>query len=262
MKRAAIAQSILSSVFLLCSANAVHADELFGNSLFPAESDKPLFSDFSSNAQSYTKKNSAQSAAAQKEQMKALLQSDDDEMRRQMQKVAGWLQEFCLRNQNRFPGNYGSSGTIERAAEVQLTELVGSNPYANAIGAVQDGELNGLSPGLSYYYNSDGTPNTSGPVANDEWTAELTADNAHRIQLAMDQSINPTTLDEYRKSPPLNWTGQPGTIYGYGDGQGNLYVWGAGFDGKPLKNPGGMGTYILFAQTANNVEDQGQEANY
>lgn len=262
MKRAAIAQTILSSIFLLCSASSVHADELFGNSLFPADSDKPLFSDFSMTSQSNKKSNSGASAAAKQAQLKEIVDSADNSMRNQMQKVAGWLQEFCLRNQNRFPGNYGSSGTIERAAEVQLTELVGSNPYAGAVGAVQDGELNGLSPGLSYYYNSDGTPNTAGPVANDEWTAELTADNAHRIKLAMDQSISQNTLEEYRKSPPLNWTGQPGTIYGYGDGQGNLYVWGAGFDGKPIKNPGGVGTYILFAQTANNVEDQGQEAGY
>lgn len=47
-------------------------------------------------------------------------------MRQQMQKVASWLQEFSLRNQNRFPGVYGDWGTIGRRAQVQLTILVGA----------------------------------------------------------------------------------------------------------------------------------------
>jgi hypothetical protein len=182
-------------------------------------------------------------------------------MRRQIQKVASWLQEFSLRNLNRFPGTYGSSGTIGRAAEVQLTELVGANPYAGVNAPVKDRELNGLSPGLSYYYNSDGTAVTSSPMANDEWTAELTADNAHRIQLSMDTNASDGELDSFRNDPPDSMQGVPGTICAAGNGQGYLYAYGIGADGKVLKDFNGK-PYIVSAQTGNNVNDQGQEAGY
>lgn len=266
MRRAVVAQLIASSILALSACqSALALDNLFGgnNNMFPEESlDKPLFSEFKLTNQTVSNPLMKKDPAAAKKAFQDMVSRDDDQMRDQMQKVASWLQEFSLRNQNRFPGVYGSSNTIERAAEVQLTELVGPNPYANAAAAVQDRELSGLTPGLSYYYNADGTPNTGGPLANDEWTAELTADNAHRVQLGMDEGITNTSIEGYRQSAPMNWQGAPGTINGRGDGQGNLYVYGIGVNGKPLKDAGGQSTYLIFTQTANNVEDQGQEAGY
>lgn len=244
-------------------------DNLFSSELFPEEkADKPLFSEWKMpNTPTPTIPTTSDAPAkkdpeALKREYKAMVDSDDEQMRNQIQKVASWLQEFSMRNQNRFPGVYGSSNTIERASEVQLTELAGANPYSNITRGVQDRELSGLAPGLAYYYGANGAPVAGSPLANDEYTSELTADNAHRINLQMDQSFSEQTLQSYRNEPPLNWQANPGTITGAGDGQGHLYVWGAGVDGKPVKNPGGEGTYIVSAQTANTVEDQGQEAGY
>lgn len=183
-------------------------------------------------------------------------------MRTQIQQVASWLQEFSLRNQNRFPGVYGSSDTIERACEVQLTELVGANPYGSGEnGSVAAQELNGLSPGLAQFYNSDGTPAAGSPLANSEWTAELSADSAHRINLQMDQSMTKSTLDSYRSQPPLNWQAAPGTITAAGNGQGFFYVWGAGHDGRPVEDIGGK-TYIVDVTTGSTTGDANQEAGY
>lgn len=204
----------------------------------------------------------APNETAVKQATQERIQHANSTMQNQMQKVAGWLQEFSLRNQNRFPGVYGSSNSIERACEVQLTELVGANPYGSGtFGGVSAQELNGLSPGLSYYYNADGTPATGSPLANDEWTSELTADSAQRINLKMDQSMTRSTLDSYRSDPPMNWQAAPGTITAAGNGQGFFYVWGAGYDGKPVRDFNGK-VYILDVTTGSTTGDVGQEAGY
>ncbi len=245
-------------VFFLYCQPVMAVDNLFPSSLFPDEKSNSNSSGKSSDSSdSSNKSSSSQAMPAYKE----MLAHADQQMRAEIQKVASWLEEFSLRNQNRFPGVYGSSGTIERAAEVQLTELAGPNPYDAVAQAVQSRELNGLSPGLAYYYNPDGSPVSSSPLANDEWTAELSADNAQRIHLSMDQSASQQELDSFKADPPLNLQASPGTITGSGNGQGFLYVWGAGMDGKPVKDFDGK-PYFAVAQTGNTVNDQGQEAGY
>lgn len=262
MLRTVVASLLTGSILILSSCQSVLADDnLFSDKLFPDEKSKPLFGDFNGSSGSVSSNRKPKDPAAAKKAYDEMISHEDDELRQQTQKVAGWLQEFSLRNQNRFPGVYGSSGTIERAAEVQLTELAGPNPYANATTGISSQGLNGLSPGLSYYYNSDGTPVSGSPIANSEWTAELTADNAHRISLSMDESANNSQIDQYRDNPPDNWQAPPGCISAAGNGQGFIYVWAAGIDGKPIKDYNGK-TYIVAANTANNVEDQGQEAGY
>ena len=239
---------LMSIGFAATQASADDLQEPFPGALFP---------DNSTSSSSKPADPSAVKQAAQER-----IQHANSTMRNQIQKVASWLQEFSLRNQNRFPGVYGSSDTIERACEVQLTELVGSNPYGSGgSGGIASAELNGLSPGLSYYYNSDGSPATGSPLANDEWTSELTADSAHRINLQMDQSMTKSTLNYYRTDPPMNWQAAPGTITAAGNGQGFLYVWGAGYDGKPVKDYDGK-VYIVDANTASTTNDGAQEAGY
>lgn len=261
MKKIA-AKFLLASSILGCLSiqSALAVDNLFPGSLFPDDKSKPMFNDFNVDTPATISSKSKDPEVAKKE-LKEVISRDDEQMRREMQKVASWLQEYCMRNLNRFPGVYGSSGTIGRAAEVQLTELVGPNPYANTSGYINNRELNGLSPGLSYYYNSDGTPAADSPMANDEWTAELTADNAHRIQLQMDQNASSGEIDQFKNSPPDSMNATPGTICAAGNSQGYLYVWAAGSDGKPLKDYNGK-PYIISAQTGTNVNDQGQEAGY
>lgn len=263
---------VLASLVLIaaCAQPVFALDQLFSDDkmfdpekTFADENKKPLFADWSATGpQAQVTKQTAMSPEERKKMHDRLLERENDMLRAQVQKVASWLQEFCLRNLNRFPGVYGSSNTIGRAAEVQLTELVGPNPYVSANdGAIQDRELNGLNPGLTYNYNSDGTPIAGSPLANDEWTAELTADNAHRIQLQIDASASPGELDSFRRAPPSSMVASPGTIVGAGNSQGFLYVWAAGADGKPLKDINGS-VYIVSSNVADNVEDVGQEAGY
>lgn len=243
-----ILAGLLTISFSTMQAKADDLAEPFPGSLFPSDN---------SSAPSTSKPAPDQSAIKQAAQQR--IQHANDSMRNQIQKVASWLQEFSLRNQNRFPGVYGTSDTIERACEVQLTELVGPNPYGSGSdGSVAAQELNGLSPGLSYYYNADGTPATGSPLANDEWTSELSADSAHRINLQMDQSSSAATLDSYKSDPPLNWQAAPGTITAAGNGQGFFYVWGAGHDGKPVRDYNGK-VYIVKANTGGAGN---QEAGY
>ena len=271
--RGIIRSLVLAGTLLIASSgqSALALDQLFaddkmfdGGKSFQDESSKPLFTDW--NAAGPQMKISSGAKKMSPEEIKAahkkLIEREDDLMRGQVQKVASWLQEFCLRNQNRFPGVYGDSNTIQRASQVQLSELVGSNPYVNANNdSIQDRELNGLPPGLSYNYNSDGTPIAGSPLANDEWTGELTAQTVQRVQLNMDQSATPGSVDSMRRDPSSSMSGAPGTIYGFGNGQGYLYVYGIGADGKPLKDVTG-GTYIVSSNVADNVEDTGQEAGY
>ena len=259
MRRNAVALMAGLLLGLSCQSIAV-ADDLFPDNLFPEDKGKPLFPAFTFDAPT-VQSSKQQDPAAQKKVFKERIGRADEQMRQQMQKVAGWLQEFSLRNQHRFPGEYGSSGTISRAAEVQLTELAGGNPYAGAYTGVESQELNALSPPLAYYYNNNGTPVDNSPAANDEWTAELTAENAHRIHLQMDGSASPGEVDSMRNDPPSSMQAVPGMITACGNGQGYLYVWGAGIDGKPLKDYDGK-LYIITAQTSTTVEDQGQAANY
>lgn len=252
---------LLSSVLALNAPNAFADDNLFPDNLFPDDKSKPLFSDFTMD-KAKSSSSSSKNPDAQKKELKAMVSRADNAMRREMQNVASWLQEFSMRNQNRFPGQYIGSGDLGRAAEVQLTELVGPNPYASASGYVQAQGLNGLSPGLAAYYNSDGTPVSNSPLANDEWTSEIDANNAHRIQLLLDSGASDGEIASDRSDPPLSWQAAPGTITACGNGQGFIYVWGAGIDGKPLKDFDGKTTLILTALTGNTTGDQGQEAGF
>ena len=244
----------------LSTSQAQAADDPFPGELFPDDSIKggSLFPDSSTSTTTTAPKVDPEEI---KRQHKEFIDRANESMRSQVQKVASWLQEFSLRNQNRFPGVYGSSNTIERASEVQLTELVGSNPYAGSWGSVSQRELSGLGPGIANFYNSDGTPASGSPISNDEWTSEVTADQAGRINLQMDQSAAPLTLASYRTDPPLNWQGNPGTIIGCGNGQGFIYVYAIGADGKPLKDYSGN-VYIVESNTTNTTNDGGQEAGY
>lgn len=253
--------SIVGLLLGLSSCQSVLAENsLFPGSLFPEDKKTPLFPKFNTEESSISSTR-PKSSAPDTRALQDTIARDDDLMRNQMQKVAGWLQEFSLRNQNRFPGTYGSSGTIERAAEVQLTELVGANPYSNVSTNVSAGGLDNLAPGLPYYY-SDGSPAEGSPMSNDEWTAEVAADNVHRIKLQQDGSASVAEVDNMRKFPPTSMQADPGTIWASGNGQGFIYVWGAGIDGKPIKDPGGRQPYIITARTGTTVEDQGVEAGY
>lgn len=226
--------------------------DMFPGELFPADGKDTTAPSSSVSANSQT---SAQQKMAQQLQYFQL----DTQLRSQMDRVGSWLTEFGQRNQGRFPGvETGDSWGLKRNATVQLTELVGNNPYAGASNIpATAGELNGLSPGLQYFYNANGSPITGSPIASDEWTSELTAEKAGRINLQMDYGLTAGQIDSYRNDPPSNWEAAPGTITALGNGQGFFAVWGAGHDGKPItEGPNSKRPYVIAQSVQSTVDDQ------
>lgn len=227
--------------------------DLFPGELFPPESSS------SSAPSSSVSANDPQALAQQKMAEQLQFFQLDTQMRSQMDRVSSWLTEYGQRNYGHFPGvETGDSWGEKRSAMVQLTELVGNNPYTGGANTIaRAGELNGLSPGLSYFYNTNGTPVTGSPIASDEWTSELTAEKSGRINLQMDYSLSPNTIDSYRNDPPSNWEAAPGTITAIGNGQGFFAIWGAGHDGKPIKDaPNSKRPYVIAQRVFATTDDQ------
>ncbi len=228
--------------------------DLFPGDMFPADVNKTPASGTDATI-------SSQSTGGMEQKMSQQLQyfQLDTQLRQQMDRVSSYLTEFGTRNQGRFPGvETGDSAGIKRQTMVQLTELVGANPYAgDSIAGAPAGELNGLGPGLSYYYNSNGSPVTGSPIASDEWTSEITAEQAGRINLQMDYGLTQGQIDSIRDNPPTSMEAAPGTITAIGNGQGYFYVWGAGHDGKPItESPNSKRPYIVAQRTTGTVDDQ------
>src|SRR5271170_6285740 len=108
MKRIAVAL-LLAGPVLGLSVPAFAVDNLFPGNMFPDENSKPLFPDFNASQPVKINKAGKQDPEAAKKAYQETIARDDEQMRKEMQKVASWLQEFCLRNQNRFPGVYEGS---------------------------------------------------------------------------------------------------------------------------------------------------------
>src|SRR5436305_78102 len=91
--------------------------------LFP----QPLFSDYTMDQQLDADMLAAAEAGANVAAKPITNSAIDDEMRREMRKVARYLQLYGIRNGARFPGFQNDE---MEAARVQLTQLVPNNPYS------------------------------------------------------------------------------------------------------------------------------------
>jgi hypothetical protein len=146
----------------------------------------------------------------------------DNEMRRQMRSVARYLELYGIRNGSRFPGFQDEE---MQAARVQLMELVPNNPY-------------GSSPW------------------GEQWSEQQDSQEIDRIRLQMNLSLSTSVIDNWTTNPPSDWTAPPGTITAIGNNQGLYIVWGAGQDGKPIRNPSSGRTLIITGTTSGTVNDQ------
>jgi hypothetical protein len=173
----------------------------------------------------------------------------DSEMRRQMRAVARYLYQYSLRNQSRFPGPDNGEMDEMYAVQVQLTELVPNNPYNYR-------PTETINWGIPAAYNPNGSPATGSPVWGDQYTEHLQAQNNNRIQLQFNPSLTPQLIDQWASDPPPDWTAAPGTITAIGNNQGLLMVWGAGADGKPIRDPMNGKTFIVAVSTSGTVNDQ------
>lgn len=171
----------------------------------------------------------------------------DQGMRNQMQEVAQWLTMYGIRNGSRFPGLVNDE---MYAAQVQLSELVPTNPYNPGTTVPTAGF------GVPAQYNANGSPATGSPIWQDDYTSHLQAQQNARVVLGMDYSITPLEIDQWTAQPPQDWQAAPGTITALGNNQGLFIVWGAGADGKPIKNLYTGGTLIVVGKTSGTVNDQ------
>lgn len=169
------------------------------------------------------------------------LEQQDEQMFMDMRRVSNWLNQYCMWN-HRFP----EQGDEFREAKAQLNQLVPNNPYIS-------NKLQ-LSSGLDadpQYLNDQSAPGSFNdyqkvpyPVPDDQ------AANMHRIVLILNQSLTELDLQQDQASPPDDWTAPPGSIVCISN-QRNLYaVWGAGRDGRPLKDPVSGQTELVIGRYA------------
>jgi hypothetical protein len=133
---------------------------------------------------------------------------NDAELRRQMQSVASWLQDFTVRN-SRFP----SFGDNTMWAEQQLSILVPMNPYD--------------------FNDAIATSANTAPPPNG------------RVRLSIDQSLNGNAVQQFLNDPPLTWIADPGTISAISNNLDLYIVWAAGADGRPLRDSRTGRVYIV-----------------
>ncbi len=111
--------------------------------------------------------------------------------------------------------------------EGQLNLLVADNPY----------EVGSLQTPVSYVAAGvPGSPETSTPSAN--YT------QYGRVRLINDTTLNGELINEYAEQPPDSWVADPGTIVAIGNEADTFIVWGAGIDGRPIRDSLTGGVFI------------------
>lgn len=196
---------------------AAAQDSPFDRPLFP----QPLFKDEPMGAQLDAAINKAnQGIRITDSGTNALLASDteyDEEMRRQMRETARFLLRYGIRNGGRFPGY---SNDEMYAVQTQLATLFPNNPFG-------------------YAKN----------VWGQTWSEQPASQELDRIRLSMDLSLTPPVVDTWSSNPPDNWQAPAGTISAIGNSDGLFVVWGAGRNGKPIKNPSNGKAFIISGNT-------------
>ena len=172
-------------------------------------------------------------ARAQSSAQQMALAELDDRMFRQMRQVSGWLDQYCMWN-HRWP----EVGDETNEATQQLNQLVPNNPYANGL----------LTLGQGLDADSQYTDPNASPV--DMPAPDDQAANLNRVQLGIDNSMTEEDVREDMKNPPDSWTADPGTISGIGNQQTLYVIWGAGRNGKPLKDPLTGRTQLIIGRYA------------
>ena len=147
-------------------------------------------------------------------------QMGNDRMYQQMNRVATWLNQYCVWN-HRFP----EQGDEMTWAKEQLNQLIPNPPY-------DPGALR-LTPGF------DADPNYSSPANSPEYEMPQpgSPESLDRIRLIFDPSLTELMVQSWRTDPPSEWQAVPGTISAISNNQNLFVIWGAGANGLPLRDP-------------------------
>jgi len=155
------------------------------------------------------------------QQMQFAKDEADAQQYRQMERVASYLDQYCAQN-HRWP----DQGEEQQFIQQQLNQLVPINPYTQA-GA----------PWLPTQ-GSEGPQDVSGNLPLDQYYDNVP--QGTRVKLVFDPSLNTTMAKEYINDPPEDWQRRPGAITAVSNNQDLFVVWGAGINGKPLRNMAGQ----------------------
>ena len=165
---------------------------------------------------------------------RAALDEEDYRMFSDMRRVAQWMDQYCLWN-NRFP-EYGDEMT---QAQQQLNQLSPNDPYSQNGFTLGRGLDADPSCGTNFNYENFSNDNQNmADVYQPEYpTPDDQNANLNRIRLSIDNSLSEEEAQQWITNPPDDWQQPPGTISIIGN-QSNMYVlWGAGADGRPLRDP-------------------------
>lgn len=202
--------------------SAAYASDLFSKkSLFE---DDDLFNDKEvkkTEAEQATRaKIEAANRTARQHELVGSMAVNDGQLFDQMRQVASWIDNWVVFN-HRFP-EIGDETTY---ALQQLNELVPNNPYRAGSAYMVSGESVD-----NAYLNQEGEQATP-PMADSKVDGD-------RVVFVRDYGLTVPEIDQYSADPPVDWRAKPGTITVITNDQYLFIVWGAGFDGKPLRDFG------------------------
>ena len=158
--------------------------------------------------------------AARESRIKEFKREGDDRLYSQMKTVGNWIDNWIMYN-HRFP----EQGDEQANATNQLNMLVPNNPYqVGNLSVVAGADVNETLAETNEYAAPQ-------PVAGETWSGNA------RVRLELDWSLSVGEIEEFSKEPPLTWQAPPGTITVACNNQYLFVVWGAGADGKSVRDP-------------------------
>lgn len=159
---------------------------------------------------------------------KMALEESNTQLYQQMLRVSGWLDQYLTWN-HRWP----EVGDETAWAQEQLNQQVPNNPFTRD--KVQ--LIAGLDADPSYVSaDSDPTDPSPSPELSPSGDVPGTAANLNHIRIQIDTSLTALEIQQYLDDPPQEWTAPPGTITAISNFRDLFVVWGAGADGKPLRD--------------------------
>lgn len=195
--------------------------------------------------------------AQQKIEREMQTQQADFQLYLQMQKVDNWLTQWTVWNHS-----WPTYVMQVNEAVIQLSELVPNNPYQpgqlqESSGRSTDPNYRYLNQPLNQFYHGEAADGFQPDsfVPNNSYEAY----GRKKIRLEYNPSLTAEEVREWEYNPPDSWKQPPGTITGISNGQNLIVVWGAGFDGRPIKVPGNRKKIRMFVS---NILMSGSTSNY
>ncbi len=212
----------LSSAFAFPDSAAYASDLFSKKSLF--DDDDDLFNDKEvkkTEAEQATRARiEAANRTARQHELVSSMAVNDGQLFDQMRQVASWVDNWVVMN-HRFP-EIGDETTY---ALQQLNELVPNNPYRAGSAYMVAGESVD-----NAYLVQEGEPIPPPMTGSKE--------DDDRVVFVRDYGLTVPEVNQYSADPPVDWRAKPGTITVITNDQYLFVVWGAGYDGKPLRDFG------------------------